>query len=200
MGGSSAAKVGHSLFRFRVSGKTDARLRVQTFWLGVWGVTRRRMSSATALSRDVQPRSLVQRSHLSLDQRDRLRLSAGERRAHPARLPGAVLGAHRLSRLPGDLQAVGLGPLLGGGGQARRPPVGTQLSRHLRLGLSDQRPRLRRVEPLHGAFSQADAAGPCGAHDGARAGGPARPLAPAIAPACVRQRAMARCRRRRICS
>ena len=63
-------------------------------------------------------------------------VSARERRSHPARLPRAVLGEHRLSRLPGGIQALGLGPLMGGGRRARRPPVGTQLSRHLRLGLS----------------------------------------------------------------
>ena len=53
-----------------------------------------------------------------------------ERRPHLPRLPRAVLGAYRLSRLSGGVQARGLGPLVGGGRGARRPQVGTQLPLH----------------------------------------------------------------------
>ena len=61
---------------------------------------------------------------------------------------------------PAIVQALGLGPLVGGGRRARRPQVGTQLPLHRRLGVSHQRPRVRRLESLLDAFSQADAAGP----------------------------------------
>ena len=64
--------------------------------------------------RGLQSRSLIQRAHLSLDQPRRLCVPARERRPHLPRFPRAVLGAYRLSRLSGGVQALGLGPFVGG--------------------------------------------------------------------------------------
>jgi hypothetical protein len=106
--------------------------------------------------RDV--RSLVQRSHLSLDQRDRLRLSARERRAHLSRLPELYWGHTGYRGYPAFFRLSDWGLSWDAAGALGDRRWGRNY--HVTFAwvfLSTA--SSTSVESLHDAFSRADAAG-----------------------------------------